>query len=150
MSNNLPKKALYSANYVQNLRKENSWQSKKILESVLAYNAIYRGAKNVNPDRIARELASRFQINTDFGNNPFFASLAALAVNVFHKLGFVKPTNIVLKDLSGTSYSNNIGICTVYPSESQLYNKFRKNFPLGTVIINAGKNWGDSQSQITV
>lgn len=141
---------LISPKYILELRKENTKEAKKILESVLAFNAVLRGAENVNPDKIASELANKFNIHTEFGNNPFFASCTALVVNIFHKLGYAKPPGVVLKDLQGLSYERCIGICAVQSYDNEIYRRFKKDFPIGTVIINSAKNWCDSNMGLNI
>lgn len=136
--------------YILELQKQNTIEAKKILDSVLAYNAVWRGAQNVNPDKIAKELMDKFKIKVEFGNNPLFASYTALAVNIFHKLGYPKPPGILLKDLRGLSYKNYIGMCAVHPKNDEIYRRFGKDFPVGTVIMNSAKNWGDTNINLNI
>ncbi len=135
--------------YILELTRQNTPEAKKILESVLAYNATLRGAQNVNPDKIARELANRYNIKTEFGNNPFFASCVGLTVNIFRRLGFPLPPEVLLKDLSGL-YQNYIGLCAVQSYDREIFMKFKKDFPIGTVMMNSCKNWGGSNSGMNI
>ena len=127
------------------LKKQNTAESLKLLNSCKGFNAVYRGAENLNPDKIAREMADRFNIGTDFGNNPLVASFSALTTNIFHKLGFALPSNVVLKDLRGTCYSKTLGIFCSSSYDSDLTRKFGTSFPLKTVIINESRDWSSIQ-----
>lgn len=134
-------KGLIAEKVLQELKKQNTTESLKLLNSCKGFNAVCRGAKNLNPDKIARDMANRFNIGTDFGNNQIVAAFSALTANIFHKLGFALPSNVILKDLSGTRYSNALGICCTNASDYDLLHKFGTNFPLKTVIINSCQNW---------
>lgn len=131
------------------LARVNTPQSRKLLNSCLGFNAVYRGAMEVNPDAMARQIADKFQINCDFGNNPLAACFTALTSNIFHKLGFVQPTNVVLRDLSKTrSYKDTLGVCAVHTYDSDMYETFRETFPLRTVIMNSHSDWGSIQTEM--
>lgn len=131
-------------NYLAN---QNTASARKLLNSCLGFNAVYRGAENLNPDRVAREMADKFNINTDFGNNPLVAAFSALTANIFHKLDFAQPTNIYLRNLSRTAYDDCLGLCTVQPYDYELTRKFG-SFPLRSVIMNEAENWGKIQEEM--
>ncbi len=138
-------KGLISEKVLLDLKKQNTTESLKLLNSCKGFNAVYRGAEKLNPDKIAREMADKFNIGTDFGNNPFVAAFSALTVNIFRKLGYDLPSNVVLKDLSGTWYSDALGLfCSDY-YDCDLARKFGTSFPLRTVIINASTDWSSIQ-----
>lgn len=133
---------------LKELYRQNTPESLKALKSCLGFNAVRRGAYNINPDKIAREIQDKFNINTEFGNNPLFAAFSALTVNIFQKLGLTQPTNIFLKDFSGTIYQNKLGICATNPYDNSLYRKFNKDFPLRSVIMNQLQNWDCIQERM--
>lgn len=147
-TSNQPFKGLVSYERLKELASKNTPEAKKMLNSCLGFNTVYRNAESLNPDKIAREMADKFHIRAEFGNNPIVAAFSALSSNIFHKLGFVQPTNVLLKDLSSTGYKNMLGICAVHPYDSELYRKFGKDFPLRSVIINDGKNWYNIQEEM--
>ena len=132
---------LVPALVLKELAKQNTVEARKLLNSCRGFNAAYRGAQTVNPDKIAREMQEKFHINCDFGNNPLIASFFALTANIFHKLGFAKPTNAFFKDLRGSSYCNALGLCTIQKNDAELFRRFGMNFPAGSVIINKAYNW---------
>lgn len=134
-------KGLVSPKVLQDLRRQNTPESIKLLNSCLGFNAVYRGAENMNPDRISRQMADKFHIGTEFGNNPLVAAFSALTTNIFHKLGFSLPSNVVLKDLSGTYYSKALGICCTHQYDQDIYRKFGRSFPLKTVVMNETQDW---------
>ena len=138
-------KGMIPQKVLEDLKKQNTKESLKLLDSCLGFNAVYRGIENMNPDRIAREMADKFHIGTDFGNNPFVAAFSALTANICHKLGFALPSNVYLKDLTGTRYSNCMGFCTVYPYDESIFRKFREDFPLKTTVFNARQDWSSIQ-----
>lgn len=141
-------KALIPKETLKALARQNTRESRKLLHSCLGFNAVYRGSANVNPDKISRQMQDKFHINTDFGNNPIVAAFSALTANIFHKLGLAKPTNIFLKDLSGTWHSQSIGVCAVHPYDNDLYRKFGVDFPLRSVIMNENFDWYSLQEKM--
>lgn len=143
---NLPAfNGLVSGKILLDLKKQNTSDSLKLLKSCLGFNAVYRGAEDLNPDKIARDMQNKFKIGTDFGNNPLIAACSALTANIFHKLGYALPSNVYLKDLSKTWYSNTLGICCTSTYDYDILNKFGKNFPLRSVVFNADHNWDSIQ-----
>lgn len=141
----MPFKGMIPERVLQDLKRQNTTDSIKLLNSCKGFNAVYRGAENLNPDKIARELADKFNIGSDFGNNPLFAAFSALTVNIFRKLNFPLPSNVLLKDLSGTWYSKCLGICCTSPFDADIYRKFGGSFPLKSVIMNATQDWSSIQ-----
>ncbi len=134
---------------LRELARTNTPQSRKLLNSCLGFNAVYRGAQEVNPDTMARQIEDKFHINCDFGNNPLVACFTALTSNIFHKLRFTQPTNVILKDLSKTrNYKNILGLCSVHPYDDDLYETFGETFPLRSVIMNTTQDWGSIQSDM--
>lgn len=141
-NNNRNFTGLIPQNQLRALARENTPQARKLLKTCLGFNAVYRGAQDVNPDTMARQIADKFHINCDFGNNPLIASFTALTSNIFHKLKLAQPTNVLLRDLSGTvHYKDTLGICAVHPFDSDIYQNLRETFPLRSVVINSAQNW---------
>ncbi len=141
-------KGLIPLEQLKELAARKTPEAKKLLNSCVGFNAMYRGAENLNPDRITREMADKFQIYTDFANNPIVAACSALTANIFHKLGFVQPTNILVKDLRGTGYTKTLAFCTISPSNYELFRKFGEDFPIRSVIVNEAKNWDNLQKNM--
>ncbi|MCM1339710.1 MAG: hypothetical protein NC191_08570 [Muribaculaceae bacterium] len=134
---------------LRSLAQANTPQARKLLNTCLGFNAVYRGAQEVNPDTIARQIADKFHVNCDFGNNPLVACFTALTTNIFHKLGFTQPTNVILRNLSKTrNYKNALGICAVHPYDGDIYQTFRETYPLRTVVMNAATDWGSIQTDM--
>jgi len=132
---------------LKKLSQTNTPQARKLLNSCLGFNAVYRGAQKVNPDTMAREIADKFHIKCDFGNNPLVACFTALTSNIFHKLGYTQPPSVLLRDLDRTQkYRGSLGICEVYPFDMDIYNTFKETHPLRTVVINSSTNWDDIQN----
>lgn len=141
-------KGLIPTERLKELASKNTPEARKMLHSCLGFNAVYRGAQDLNPDRISREMADKFHINTEFGNNPIVAAFSALTANIFHKLGFAQPTNVLLKNFDGTRYKKMLGVCATNPYDDELYRKFGKDFPLRSVILNEAVNWYNIQEQM--
>ncbi len=138
-------KGLIPASTLKELAKKNTLESKRLLNSCLGFNAVYKGAENLNPDKVARQIQDKFHINTDFGNNPIVASFCALTANIFQKLGWAKPTGFFLRNFNGTYYQNALGICMTHKRDDSLYSKFKKDFPLRSVIMNSFPDWWSIQ-----
>lgn len=134
---------------LRELARTNTPQARKLYNTCLGFNAVYRGAQEVNPDTIARQIADKFQINCDFGNNPLVACFIALTSNIFHKLRFTQPTNVILRDLSKTkNYKDVLGICAVHTYDNDIYTTFKETFPLRSVVINSANDWESIQSDM--
>ena len=141
-------KGLIPLSQLRELASKNTPEAKEMLHSCIGFNAVYRGAQNLNPDKIARAMADKFNMHCEFGNNPIVASFSALTANIFRKLGLVNPTGVYLKNLDRTYYSNALGLCATNRTDDALFRKFGKDFPLRSVIINDSVDWYDIQQKM--
>lgn len=144
-SQNVSFKGLISINQLNKLANTATPEAKKMLKSAIGFNATYRSAEKLNPDKLSQEIADKFEIGTDFGNNPFIAAYSALTINIFKKLGWALPSNIYLKDLSKTNYDDALAICCTSSHDRSIFNKFGRNFPLRSIVFNSRVDWEDIQ-----